>query len=133
MNRFLPAILGVDPARVAEVRVEDRVRGSGTSHYGLSRLFVVFRDLLSLPLLVRRPPRGRAIGVALSGAQALLVGVSAVAVVGALGFPADRAVALGTALIAIVAAGVGWAMRHNVNRWVAAQRDGVFRVRRVVG
>ncbi|HZP40086.1 MAG TPA: glycosyltransferase family 2 protein [Candidatus Binatia bacterium] len=133
MNRFLPAILGVDPARVAEVWVEDRPRGSGTSHYGLSRLFVVLRDLLALPLLVRRPPRGHAIGVALSGAQALLVAVTVAAVVGAVGFPADRAAALATAFAAIVAAGVGWAIRHNVNRWVAAQQRGVFRVRRVVG
>jgi glycosyltransferase involved in cell wall biosynthesis len=133
MNRFLPAILGVEPGRVAEVRVEDRPRGSGVSHYGLSRLFVVLRDLLSLPILVRQPRRGRVIGLALGGAQALLVGVVVVAVVGALGFPADRAVALGTALIAIVAVGAGWSIRHNVSRWVAVQEHGAFRVRRVIG
>src|SRR5262249_11417674 len=38
MNRFLPAILGVDPARVTEVETRDRPRGSGASHYGLSRV-----------------------------------------------------------------------------------------------
>ena len=53
INRFLPAILGVDPTRVAEIRARDRPRGSGTSHYGLSRVAIVFRDLLALPLLVR--------------------------------------------------------------------------------
>jgi hypothetical protein len=40
MNRFLPAILGVRAPRVAEIRVNDRRRGSGQSHYGLSRTFV---------------------------------------------------------------------------------------------
>ncbi|HJQ82773.1 MAG TPA: glycosyltransferase family 2 protein, partial [Candidatus Binatia bacterium] len=58
MNRFLPAILGVRPDRVAEIPVDDRRRGSGRSHYGLSRTFAVLRDLLALPILVRRPPRG---------------------------------------------------------------------------
>src|SRR5213078_3231725 len=41
MNRFLPAILGVDPSRVGEVWVNDRERGAGGSHYGLSRTFAV--------------------------------------------------------------------------------------------
>src|SRR5204862_2929629 len=41
MNRFLPAILGVDPSRVGEVWVNDRERGAGRSHYGLGRTFAV--------------------------------------------------------------------------------------------
>src|SRR5436309_12949878 len=90
MNRFLPAILGVKPSRVAEVIVNDRRRGSGQSHYGLSRTFVVLRDLLALPILVRRPPRGRALGRALGGAQAALVGVMLAAILGGLGWPAAR-------------------------------------------
>src|SRR5262249_410024 len=52
-NRFLPAGLGVDPKRVAETTTRDRPRGSGTSHYGLSRVAIVFRDLPSLPFLTR--------------------------------------------------------------------------------
>src|SRR5262249_23598625 len=62
MTRFLPALLGVDASRVAEIRVADRRRGSGQSHYGLSRTFVVLRDLLALPILVRRPSAARALG-----------------------------------------------------------------------
>jgi glycosyltransferase involved in cell wall biosynthesis len=133
MNRFLPAVLGVDARRVREIPVTDRVRGSGRSHYGLSRIFVVFRDLPSLPILSRRPPRSRALGTALGGAQAVLALVSLVALVGALGFPADRVLAVGVATAATLAAVVGWAIRHNVTRWVAAQEAGVFRVRRVIG
>jgi glycosyltransferase involved in cell wall biosynthesis len=131
MNRFLPAILGVDPKRVVEVEVVDRPRGSGQSHYGLSRTFVVVRDLFALPILVRRPPRGPALGRALTATQALLVAIAVTGAVGALGFPAGRLLALETAVFALGAAVVGWAIRYNVTRWVRAQQEGVFRVRRV--
>jgi len=132
MNRFLPAILGVKPSRVVEVTVNDRRRVSGRSHYGLARTFVVLRDLLALPLLVRRPPRSRALGRALGGAQVTLVAIVLAAILGALGWPAGRTTALLVALTAVLAAGAGWAIAHNVNRWVHAQENGVFRVRRVV-
>ena len=131
MNRFLPAILGVKPSRVAEVVVNDRRRGSGQSHYGLSRTFVVLRDLLALPILVRRPPRGRVVGRALGDAQAALVVVMLAAVLGGLGWPADRVPAVLLAVAVIAAAAIGWAIAHNLNRWVRAQDDGVFRVRSV--
>jgi glycosyltransferase involved in cell wall biosynthesis len=131
MNRFLPAILGVNPVRVAEIWVNDRRRGSGASHYGLSRTFVVLRDLLALPILVRRPPRGRALGRALDGAQVAFVAVMLAAVLGALGWPAGRLPALALAVGAVVATAAGWAIGHNVDRWVRAQEDGVFRVRTV--
>jgi glycosyltransferase involved in cell wall biosynthesis len=132
MNRFLPAILGVDPSRVAEAWVSDRRRGSGRSHYGLSRTVVVLRDLLALPLLVRRPLGGRTLQVALGRAQSVLVSVGLVAVIGALGFSADRTIAASTALLALAGAGVGWAVHQTVRRWVAAQERGVYRVRRVI-
>jgi glycosyltransferase involved in cell wall biosynthesis len=58
MHRFLPAVLGVDPRRVTEVPVTDRPRTSGSSHYGLSRTLIVLRDLIGLPLVLRRPRAG---------------------------------------------------------------------------
>jgi glycosyltransferase involved in cell wall biosynthesis len=130
MNRFLPAILGVEAARVREVWVGDRARGSGRSHYGLSRTFVVLRDLLALPLLVRRPDR--VVGRALGGARAALVAVVVAALVGALGWPAGRTPALVTAAGAVVAAAAAGAIGYNVERWTRAQSEGVFRVRRVL-
>jgi glycosyltransferase involved in cell wall biosynthesis len=129
MNRFLPAILGVDATRVREVWVGDRTRGSGRSHYGLSRTFVVLRDLLALPLLVRRADRlgGPTLGSAGAGLVALVV----LAMVGALGWPAGRLPALVTAVGAVLAAAIASAIGYNVKRWTRAQIDGVFRVRRV--
>ena len=130
MNRFLPAILGVDPKRVAEVWVNDRQRGSGTSHYGFSRTFIVLRDLLAIPLIVRLPARqlGRAVG----GAQATLAGLAMLGIVGALGWPAERTPAVVASLLAVGATGVGWSVAQNVDRYVQARERGVYRVRKVI-
>jgi glycosyltransferase involved in cell wall biosynthesis len=132
MNRFLPAILGVRAPRVAEIRVNDRRRGSGQSHYGLSRTFVVLRDLFALAILVRRP-RGPGVLRALGGAQAGLVAVAVAGIVGVLGWPSERVVAACVALLAALATGVAWAVVHDVRRYLDAQEHGVFRVRRVHG
>jgi hypothetical protein len=123
MHRFLPAILGVRAAQVAEVEVSDRPRGSGRSHYGLSRTFVVLRDLVGLPLVLGRRP-GRAT------ARALRLG-SLAAAVGATG-----TVALGhPVLAAAMMAGSGLlaAAWYTVIRFVDARERGVYRVRCVLG
>jgi hypothetical protein len=123
MNRFLPAILGVGRARVTEIDTKDRPRGSGQSHYGLSRVAVVFRDLFALPLLVRRPTPGRetaracAVGAALLGALAIVAGWT---------WSLDAAAAL--AVCGLVAL----AIRKNVARFAEAQEQDVFRVRRIL-
>ncbi|HEX9878675.1 MAG TPA: glycosyltransferase family 2 protein [Candidatus Binatia bacterium] len=57
MNRFSPVILGVKAHEFSEVELLDRARYSGQSHYGLSRIFVVIRDLWALPFAVRGPGR----------------------------------------------------------------------------
>lgn len=56
MHRFLPTILRVPPEAVTEVLVNDRARATGRSHYGLSRIFAVLRDLLPVHC-IRRDPR----------------------------------------------------------------------------
>jgi len=123
MNRFLPAILGVDATRVAEVETRDRPRGSGASHYGLSRLLVVLRDLFALPLLVRRPPAGRGTARALGAGAALLLGLA-----GGAAWDASRGIAAVAAAGAVVVATVA----SNVARFADAQTEGVFRVRRTL-
>jgi hypothetical protein len=132
MNRFLPAILGVDGSRVVEVTTRDRPRASGASHYGLSRLFVVLRDLPSLPFLVRRPGPDFTLARRL-GAAAALAGIAALAALtgAALWPPARLPLGLAAALAAIIGA-VGLAIRHNVHRFARAREQGVFRVRRVL-
>lgn len=53
MHRYLPALASQLGGRVAEVVVSHRPRQHGHSKYGLSRTFVVVRDILSLPRLMR--------------------------------------------------------------------------------
>jgi len=57
MNRFSPVALGVKGHEFSEVEIVDRARKSGESHYGLSRIFVVLRDLWVLPFAIRGPQR----------------------------------------------------------------------------
>jgi glycosyltransferase involved in cell wall biosynthesis len=123
MNRFLPAVLGVDARRVAEIETKDRPRGSGSSHYGLSRVAVVFRDLFALPLLVRRPLPGYPTARAFTAGAAVMAGLAIVVAWIRMAAPAG-ALAVGAALSAAVG--------HNVARFADAQRHGVFRVRRIL-
>ncbi len=53
MHRFLPVILQVPAEAIAEAPVNDRARQSGQSHYGLSRMFSVLRDLLPVHCIRR--------------------------------------------------------------------------------
>jgi glycosyltransferase involved in cell wall biosynthesis len=53
MNRFSPACLGIKGDEFSEVEIIDRPRTSGQSHYGLSRIFIVLRDLWALPFALR--------------------------------------------------------------------------------
>ncbi len=132
MNRFLPAVLGVRPTRVAEEWVNDRRRGSGQSHYGLSRTFAVLRDLPALPILVRLPRRGLAFGRALGAAPVALVGGLVLAILAGLGWPAGLVPTLLAWFATLLAAAVGSAIAHDVGRWARAQEHGVFRVRRIL-
>jgi glycosyltransferase involved in cell wall biosynthesis len=117
MHRFLPAILGVEPNQVAEVRVRDRRRQHGTSHYGLTRTLAVLRDLAVLPFLIRAPGSYE----------------RAFAIVSAGGLTASVLLALlGRLLLSIVIAGVMlFALMNwwNLRRFNRAQRMGVYRVR----
>jgi len=54
-HRFLPAVLGIKSKDVAEVRVKDRMRTYGRSHYGLSRIKEVIRELLAFPFVISNP------------------------------------------------------------------------------
>lgn len=58
MHRFIPAMLSLSGARYAEVKVKHHARQFGVSKYGLSRIYKVLLDLLTIKTLlsmVRHP------------------------------------------------------------------------------
>jgi glycosyltransferase involved in cell wall biosynthesis len=59
MHRFLPALASLTGARSTEVVVSHHARHAGRSKYGLSRVFRVFVDLLTLQMILRFSTRPR--------------------------------------------------------------------------
>lgn len=58
LHRFLPALAKVEGARISEIPVDHHARQFGQSKYGISRIFKVIMDLMSLNLFLkylRRP------------------------------------------------------------------------------
>ena len=53
LHRFIPALASFYGARIAEVPIRNVERPNGSSHYGLSRVFRVFFDILSIKFLLR--------------------------------------------------------------------------------
>lgn len=51
-HRFIPAIFGVKNSEVAEVKIIDRPRRFGRTHYGIKRIFEVLRELLTIPWIL---------------------------------------------------------------------------------
>ena len=52
MHRFIPAMLSVTGARLAELKVRHHARRFGESKYGLSRIFKVLSDLITVKTLI---------------------------------------------------------------------------------
>jgi len=52
MHRFIPALLSLGGARVAEVKVDHHARQFGESKYGLSRIYKVLLDLLTIKTIL---------------------------------------------------------------------------------
>jgi len=52
MHRFIPAMASIAGARVAEVKVRHHARRYGQSKYGLSRIYKVLIDLLTVKTLI---------------------------------------------------------------------------------
>ncbi len=53
LHRFVPALIALNGARIAEIPIKDLGRGQGKSHYGLSRTFRVAFDLLTVGFMRR--------------------------------------------------------------------------------
>lgn len=52
MHRFIPALVSQIGAKITEIPIENIVRPSGTSNYGISRTFRVMFDLITLRFLL---------------------------------------------------------------------------------
>ncbi len=119
-HRFMPAIFGVKNHEVAEVRVVDRPRFSGSSHYGLSRTLEVLRELLTIPFVLREPSKWMFCVKALFTYSVSLFLLSLIL---SIWFPE---IAIFTGITGILSL-VIWVIKSNLNRFVLAQREGVFK------
>lgn len=124
LHRFIPAIFGVRADEFAQVEVADRPRHTGRSHYGLSRFFVVVRDLMAVPYLLAGPDRSlsRVNTLILLAVMTLCAGV-------ALLLGMRRSSGAGLALIGLGALFHAYSVRGNLQRWLRAQRKKPFRIR----
>jgi hypothetical protein len=61
MHRFIPAMSSIAGARIVEIKVRHHARQFGESKYGLSRIYKVLFDLLSIKTIISfaaRPLQG---------------------------------------------------------------------------
>jgi glycosyltransferase involved in cell wall biosynthesis len=121
-HRFLPALFGVKPREVAEVRVRDRRRQHGTSHYGLGRTIEVIRELSTIRFVVADARRwyGRFQIIRLMTAIAFVLSLCYLAL-----FPSELNLIV-FLLIAIINF-FCWSVSLNLRRFLRAQQEGVFR------
>jgi glycosyltransferase involved in cell wall biosynthesis len=117
MNRFSPVSLGVKGREFAEVEIVDRARIAGESHYGLSRVFIVFRDVCVLPFAVRDAAvwRGRFWIIFVLSVGGALIGV----------FWAQWVWAALLTLLALFS----FSNATNLTRFVKAQAEPAFRIK----
>ncbi len=78
LHRFIPVLVSMHGARIAEVPIQNLPREDGRSHYGLGRTFRVLFDLLTLHFLLRYLTRPMhffgSMGLACGTAGALTLG-----------------------------------------------------------
>ena len=53
LHRFIPALASLNGAKVVEVPIRNIPRPQGSSHYGISRTFRVFFDLITIRFMLR--------------------------------------------------------------------------------
>jgi glycosyltransferase involved in cell wall biosynthesis len=117
MNRFSPVSLGVKGHEFSEVEIVDRARISGQSHYGLSRIFIVLRDLWALPFALRNA------AIWQSNFRLLIV----LFLAGALIFALNNHWLLAVTMMAL--AGVSFSNVLNLGRFIAAPLKPKFRIK----
>lgn len=76
MHRFIPAMTSIAGAKISEIKVKHHARKFGTSKYGLSRIYKVILDLLSIKTIISfasRPLQWFAYFAMVSGLAMILV------------------------------------------------------------
>jgi len=131
MHRFIPAVYGVRPHEFTELPVSHHSRQSGKSHYGLSRLFVVIRDLLAIQYLQRDPDAalGQIRAIRLFGTALLLLGLYLLGSRAFSGHSLALAWPLGVLLTGALLEGYAEMVRTNLQRWLRAQQERPYRLR----
>ncbi len=118
-HRFIPAIFGVKNHEVAEVRIIDRPRRFGRSHYGLKRTFEVLRELLTIRLVTKNLNRNRKIFI-IAGISGGLIELF---LLSKKNYPVSFLV-LGTLVLLVLT-------YLNHQRFYCAQKEGVFVVNEI--
>lgn len=113
MHRFIPAMASIAGARIIEVRVRHHARRFGQSKYGLSRIYKVLLDLLTIRTLISCSQRPRAwfgvlaMPVLLLGMLSIAAAAYLTATAGITALPlAATGVLLGTLVIFLLMNGV---------------------------
>ena len=121
-HRFIPAVFGVKNSEVAEVKIIDRPRRFGRTHYGLKRTFEVLRELLTIRLVLKNRKRNEKGLTILTAFLFLGTGVSLVLSL------LDRISLLYPTLLS-TASVISLLTLKNLRRFNKAQEEGVFKIR----
>jgi glycosyltransferase involved in cell wall biosynthesis len=121
-HRFLPALFGVKSKEVAEVRVSDRRRQHGHSHYGLGRIREVVRELFTIRFVITG-------ALGWYGRFQIIRLVTSIASVISLGYLAFFPSLLNLIIFLLVTMVnfFCWSVSLNLRRFLRAQQEGVFR------
>ena len=126
LNRFMPAIFGVKAGELAEIRVNDRARHAGETHYGLKRIFIVLKDVLAVPAILKSPERGLSFYKTL---RVVSVAAAAAFIIGAACGPSRWW--LIPAAVAAPAAFAAHLIVQNLQRFLDTQQTKGFKIREV--
>lgn len=121
-HRFLPALFGVKGNEVAEVRVRDRRRQHGTSHYGLGRIREVIRELSTVRFVIedarRWFQRFQIIRLATTIASVLSLVYLVIS---------PNTITLSIFLLITILTFFCWSVSLNLRRFLQTQQEGVFK------
>jgi glycosyltransferase involved in cell wall biosynthesis len=121
-HRFMPALFGVKGNEVAEVRVRDRRRQHGTSHYGLGRIREVIRELSTIRFVIKGAPRWCRRFRIISLVTVLASVFSLVYLI-----ITPSTISLIIFLLITILTFCCWPVSLNLKRFLRAQQEGVFK------